>query len=137
MNPEVGNIGHGIIGLFVPTVMGSSLNERVDPLPGSWSCLISSRVSHPPFLYSALFLALLVPQTDSLPILGLPLLRIFSSPPFAEPRLRKHFLRHQRKPGSFTTGFGYQVPFPQCLTILVSNFTRDLLGDGRAEVQEG
>lgn len=132
MNPEVGNIGHGITGLFVPTVLGSSLNESVDPLPGYWSCLTSSLVSHPPFLYSALFLALSVPQ-----ILGLPLLRIISSPPFAEPRLRKHFLRHQRKSGSFTTGFGYQVPFPQCLTILVSNFTRDLPGDGRAQVQEG
>lgn len=54
MNPEVGNIGHGIIGLFIPTVMGSSLNERADPLPG-WSCLISSLAAHT-FLYSALFL---------------------------------------------------------------------------------
>lgn len=70
MNPEVGNIGHGITGLFVPTVMGSSLNERVDPLPGYWSCLISSRVPHPPFLYSALFLALSVLQIDSLPSFG-------------------------------------------------------------------
>lgn len=82
----------------------------------------------------ALFLALLVPQIDSLPSFGASSTEntLFSSLCWTK---TQEALRHQRKSGSFTTGFGYQVPVPQCLTILVSNFTRDLLGNGR--VQEG